>query len=187
MNKSIFFLLGILIFLVQGCATLIPESTSEPYLVKPDRNTTFQERPDKLPLKVGLYLSDAARTYPIICSGKSGLTPINLTFIAGETLEANAVESLKKSFSRVTVIKEKSNLSSDIERIISINFSPQSKIDRGSSFAVSPDRTVTVILDTTVYDNHWSEMWKIETKGTTVKGCGQCDSFPLIPFPSVSI
>ncbi|MBI3592410.1 MAG: hypothetical protein HY099_02845 [Nitrospirae bacterium] len=144
----------ILAFLMQGCANNIS--------VKRD-SVIFRERAEKLPLSVGLFLSDKAQNYSI--SGEISSDTIN--FQIGKALESSATESLKKAFRAVSVIHEKTIIEPGIERIITLEFGPSSKFTYGG--ATLSEHTATVELICEVYDNKWTLLWKTTAHGAITR------------------
>lgn len=141
----------IIVFLLQGCTSFrIP--------VKQD-SLIFQEREGKLPLNAGLFLSDETRTH-VITERYQGA---DWNFQIGEALEPSAIKSLQKVFQTVSVVN-KENIDSNIDRIISLRFGPESNFKHGwTSWA---QHTAVVELVYSVYDNKWNLLWEGTSLGT---------------------
>lgn len=139
MIKGFNFAAGLIIVIVlQGCSTLHVQR----------HMLSFQNRPEKLPLEVGLFLSDKERNYDI--------TVLHRTkFMIGEALEVAAVESLGKVFRAVSIFSEKDRVPPDIERIIIIKFSPETSASTSGGF-----RKAKTELFCEVYGKEWNLLWK---------------------------
>jgi len=114
----------------------------------------FTDHPDKLPLVAGLFIPKTAREYLIYANKVYALK-------VGEALEADAFDALKKVFRAVSVIKNKTIVKPEIERIIKLGFSPVSKIE-GERFG---KMTVDLQIEYEVCDNHWNSLWKGTVNG----------------------
>ncbi|MBI5212672.1 MAG: hypothetical protein HY957_04790 [Nitrospirae bacterium] len=168
MNKRIYLLImlmPVILSLLQGCASIIT--------VKQD-SVKFMERAEKLPLSVGLFLSDTTKNY---------LTPVEiasdtLNFEIGKALEASAIESLKKAFHEVSFIQKKNEIRPDIQRIIIIEFGPSTKLIYGG--ATLSEHTATVELLCEVYDRKWNMLWKRTANGSVTRTTGEAGVASLI-------
>lgn len=170
LSDKIILLLFISTFLFSGCATNVA--------VKRDKPISFQEREEKLQLNVGLYLSDEVKKHIIKARWYN--------FLIGEALEANAIESLKKIFHEVFVIRDKTNISSHIERIISIEISPASHFVLG--IATFSKKTSIVELSCEIYDNEWNLLWKGSSIGKVNRTTGGAGiAGPLIGIFGVAL
>lgn len=133
--------------ILYGCATPIHVQRGMFY---------FEDNPEKLPLKAGLYLDDKERNYdiPVLLGGK---------FMIGEALELAATESLGKVFPTISLFNEKGKVTPDIERIIAIKFGPETS----ASTSFKPGllkhevkREAKTELFCEVYDKEWNLLWK---------------------------
>lgn len=154
-NYFVPMLFVMVVILLQGCTHNIS--------VKQD-SIMFQDRAEKLPLNVGLFLTEETRNY--IVSAKKTDT---YNFMIGEALEASATESLKKVFQTVSVIHDKTNVVTNVDRIVSIKFGPASKFKIGAT--VFSETASTVELMCKVFDKEWNLLWEgtsiSVTSGTT--------------------
>jgi len=166
-DKIIILLLFISTFLFSGCAYNVA--------VKRDKPISFQEREEKLQLNVGLYLSDEVKKHIIKAKGPIGG---GYNFLIGEALEANAIESLKKIFHEVFVIRDKTNISPYIERIISIEISPASHFVLGAT--TLSKKTSKVELSCEIYDNKWNLLWKGSSIGKVNRTTGGAGVTPAL-------
>ncbi len=145
-------------------------------LVKPD-SMEFREQKEKLPLSVGLFLSADSRNYVI--SLKRSTETNN--FMLGDALEDCAVQSLGKVFREVSVFHEKNNIKSNIDRIVSINFGPDTKIKLGpTGFS---EHTVTVELICEIYDSKWNLLWRETSFGNFTERSGGKETLGLMLTP----
>ncbi|MCL4536727.1 MAG: hypothetical protein M1610_03945 [Nitrospirae bacterium] len=158
-------LLLIVIFLLLGCISTIT--------VKQD-SVKFRERAEKLPLSVGLFLSDTMKNY--LMPGEIASDTLN--FEIGKAIEASAIESLKKVFHDVSLIQEKAAISPNIQRIVIIEFSPSSKFIYGG--ATLSEHTATVELLCEVYDRKWNILWKGTANGSVTRTTGEAGVASLI-------
>ncbi|MDI6728745.1 MAG: hypothetical protein QMD44_07485 [Thermodesulfovibrionales bacterium] len=158
-------LLVFVIFLFHGCTSTIT--------VKQD-SVKFRERTEKLPLNVGLFLSDTTKNYLLSEETPSG----TLNFQVGNALEASAIESLKKAFHDVSFIQKKDEIRPDIERIIIIEFGPSTKFIYGG--ATLSEHTATVELLCGVYDRKWNILWKGTANGSVARTTGEAGVASLI-------
>ncbi len=168
MNKRIYLLImlmPVILSLLQGCASIIT--------VKQD-SVKFRERAEKLPLRVGLFLSDTTKNYlmPVEIASDT------LNFEIGKALEASAIESLKKAFHEVSFIQKKNEIRPDIQRIIIIEFGPSTKFIYGG--AVLSEHTATVELLCEVYDRKWNMLWKGTANGSVARTTGEAGVASLI-------
>ncbi|MCK4825435.1 hypothetical protein KA005_57335 [bacterium] len=136
--------------LVQGCGV----SNRITISIKRDL-PNFQERAEKLPLSVGLFLDEKDKKY-IITS--TVMIVGYYDFMVGEALETSAIESLNKIFQEVSVIQEKGTVPSNIQRIITISFAPTSRFVLGT--AGLSKHTAEVELICKVYDKDCNLLWK---------------------------
>ena len=123
---------------LQGCSTLHVQR----------HMLSFQNRPEKLPLEVGLFLSDKERNYDITVL-------LGSKFMIGEALEVAAVESLGEVFRAVSIFSEKDRVPPDIERIIVIKFGPETIASTSGGF-----RKAKTELFCEVYGKEWNLLWK---------------------------
>lgn len=164
-------LMVLIVILLEGCATL-------PISVK--RNVVFYlDRQEKIPIKIGLFLSNEEKNYTIRVRA--------FEYKIGEALEEEATGSLRKVFLTVSVFNSKDKLLPDIDRIIAIKFGTETgtssyetvefKLFGGSTF----QHTSKVELICEVYDRNWNLLWKVTALGTG----GPVKSF-LRPFATPS-
>lgn len=127
----------------------------------------FSERTEKLPLNVGLFLKEETRNY--IISGKRTGTP-TFNFQVGEAFETSVVESLKKVFQSASIVNDRANIMSNIERIVTISFGNASKIWLGRT--TFSEHTSEIELNYEVYDNKWNLLWKRTAQSKVGKTAG---------------
>ena len=151
--------------LLLGCISTIT--------VKQD-SVKFRERAEKLPLSVGLFLSDTTKNYLMSEETPSG----TLNFEIGKAIEASAIESLKKAFHEVSFIQKKTEIVPDIQRIIIIEFGPSTKFIYGG--ATLSEHTATVELLCEVYDRKWNILWKGTANGSVTRTTGEAGVASLI-------
>ncbi len=151
--------------LLLGCISIIT--------VKQD-SVKFRERAEKLPLRVGLFLSDTTKNYlmPVEIASDT------LNFEIGKAIEASAIESLKKVFHEVSFIQEKAAISPNIQRMVIIEFSLSSKFIYGG--ATLSEHTATVELLCAVYDRKWNMLWKGTANGSVTRTTGEAGVASLI-------
>jgi hypothetical protein len=163
-------LLSIISFLFTGCVSNIA--------VKGDNLVSFKERGEKLPLSVGLYTNDKTKKYFIKAPGPMGF---GYNFLIGEVLETNAIESLKKIFPVLSVISNKTNISSDIERIINIEILPTSNFILGATHF--SEQNSIVELGCEIYDSKWNLLWKGSSIGQVNRSTGGAGVAPVLIGP----
>jgi hypothetical protein len=161
-NLSVETLLLLLIipFLFTGCI-------STNLAVKSDNPVSFKEREKKLPLSVGFYISNETKKHFIKADGPMGSS---YNFLIGEALETNAIESLRKIFPVVSVISNKTNIPSDIERIINIEILPTSNFILGATHF--SEQKSKVELGCEIYDSKWNLLWKESSIGQVNRSTG---------------
>lgn len=164
----------IVLFVLQGC-------TSFTIPVK-QNSLVFQEREEKIPLNIGVFLSDEVRNY-VITERYQGA---DWNFQIGEALEPSAVTSLQKIFITVSVIHD-THVGSNIDRIVSLKFGPSSKFQHGWTSWAEHSATVELICE--IYDRKWNLLWKgdsLETvSGTT--GAKEAGAFLITVFASQAV
>lgn len=136
----------LIIVLLKGCTYHVQ--------VKQDKITAFQERPERFPLSVGLYLSNETRKH-VIEKHKMGAT---FEFLIGDAIEASAPESIKMIFPKMSIIHDKASMDVDIERIITIQFGPATNVTLGAT-PISEHAAIVELL-CEVYDKEWNSLWK---------------------------
>jgi hypothetical protein len=125
------------------------------------RESSFRDWPDKkIPLSVGLYISENSRTYVVKeCERRCGFN-----ILVGEALEKNAFTSLNKIFREVYVIEDKFNISPNIERIITVDINPASTVEFRP---LDSNKSISIVLDSTIFDTKWNAIWEISTVENT--------------------
>lgn len=150
--KSLNFLSFLLIIaLLHGCTYHIK--------VKQEKKPEFQEQHEKIPLNVGLYLSDRTRNY-FIAARKPGA---DFKLLVGDAISENAPESLRMIFPNLTVIDDKDSVDTNVDRIITLDFERSTNLKIGT-FAFS-EHTAWVELQCKVYDKSWNLLWKDSAHG----------------------
>lgn len=180
---TILFALSLLFAVVlEGCSNI---------KVVPDHTITLQERSDKLPLDVGLYLSKEFNNSMILGQGGQPRSSIvGQHCLVGEALQSKVFESLSKVFRHVVIFNDKDKIPSHLERIINISLNPES-CSTISDDGMVQSTTVIVALDTSIYDNKWSLKWRTKTIGNVKDTCPECLAYALLlpvgSFISISV
>ena len=157
MNRKILILFAIVIItvLVSGCAV------NNRIIIPVTRNLMdFQNRTEKLPFNVGLFLEEKDKQYII---SSTVMVVGKYDFMIGEALQQGSVKSLKEVFKDVTVIQDKNAVPTDVEKIINISFGPKSRFVLGA--AAIGKHTADVELVCKVYDKDWNLLWQHNTVG----------------------
>lgn len=139
-----------------GCTTVVEIKRQDAF---------YKDRPEKLPLRVGLFLSDKEKNHVL----RAPTIPTT-EYKIGNALEVEAIASLKKVFSNISIVNNNEGVSPDIDRIIAIKFGPEAKEgDYNVSwetvevkvFGGSKSKYVaSVELICEVYDKNWNLLWK---------------------------
>jgi hypothetical protein len=109
----------------------------------------YTARPEKLPIKVGVYLDDKVRNYAI--PGQ-----VENKVLVGEALNNEVVASLKEVFPEGSLFYNKNMKPQDIAIIIAIEFGSKTKIE----FEVFNEvRSITELV-CKIYDKEWNLLWE---------------------------
>lgn len=107
----------------------------------------FSERQGRIPARVGLYISEASRSYVVRQSVRkdAGMSKQTVDFTAdvGAALEPNAVRSLGMIFDEVVVVRDLAQ--TDVPRVVTIDVNPDSYIRMGPM--TFSKHTVRIVLD----------------------------------------
>ncbi|MBL7075800.1 hypothetical protein ISS37_11250 [candidate division KSB1 bacterium] len=149
--------IGLLVLMI---LTFLMSCQGERYVIKRDL-ASYTGRSEIIPLKAGLYLSDKTKAY---------MMPVGVGInkaLLGEAIESEAVASLGKVFSSVSLFIDKNKAPQDIDRIITIEFGQKTDIELRTTkifpLAVKEWSSTTELVYK-LYDKNWSVL----TEGSSV-------------------